>query len=103
MAGSHTATSFSTFTSETTTNGHTTGSQHTRNSHTDSNGNTTVYSSSQNMGEPAVERTAHYDAQGRQLEGGDGQQQGRIEELTDADKKYEEAMEEEYAKREGGA
>lgn len=31
------------------------------------------------------------------------QQQSRIEDVTDADRKYEERIEDEYAKREGGA
>lgn len=38
---------------------------------------------------------------GQQVQG--QQQTGRIEDVTDADRQYEERMEDEYAKREGGA
>ncbi len=38
------------------------------------------------------------------MEGGDRQEAGeRIEDVTDADREYEERIEDEYAKREGGA
>lgn len=45
---------------------------------------------------------------GRRVEGGGGggggaSSQNRITDVTDADKQYEERMEDEYAKREGGA
>ena len=74
---------------------------------------TTVHSSTQNLGEPVVQETRHYDPQGRELlegGGGIGSNGGsrRIEDVSDAkqaerDAEYEERMEEEYAKREGGA
>jgi len=77
---------------------------------------TTVRTTSRNHGEPAIEETRRYDAQGRELiEGGAGNttsSQGRIQDVevedvtdqeTDADKQYRENMEDEYAKREGGA
>jgi hypothetical protein len=70
---------------------------------------TTVKSSTQQFGQPAVEQTRHYDSQGRELlEGsGSGGANRRIEDVSDTqaerDAQYEERMEEEYAKREGGA
>lgn len=78
---------------------------------------TTVRSSTQNLGEPAVEETRHYDSQGRELlenRASTGGQQGRIsdldvEDVTDSaqdsevDRQYSERIEDEYAKREGGA
>lgn len=57
-----------------------------------------------------MQETRHYDSQGRELlEGGSGSNGGRrIEDVSDTkqaerDAEYEERMEEEYAKREGGA
>ena len=57
-----------------------------------------------------MQETRHYDPQGRELlEGGSGSNGSRrIEDVSDAkqagrDAEYEERMEEEYAKREGGA
>ena len=73
---------------------------------------TTVKSSTQELGQPAVEQTRHYDPQGRELLEGPGSTGGasasrRIEDVSDTqaerDAQYEERMEEEYAKREGGA
>lgn len=105
------------FTSSSTSNGHTTtsGSQHTQHTNIGPSG-TTVHQTSQTLGEPAREQTRHYDNQGRQLVGG-GEERGRIkdgEEFTvedvteeeaqkEKDRQYEEKMEDEYAKREGGA
>jgi hypothetical protein len=43
------------------------------------------------------------DATGKPVLEGRGTERGRIEDVGDNDKKYEERMEEEYAKREGGA
>jgi len=84
-----------------------------------------VQTTSQNLGQPAIRETRNYDANGRQvLEGertlGQGQLSGsgdangivnggrRIEDVTDTDegekdRLYREKMEDEYAKREGGA
>ncbi|KAI1353989.1 hypothetical protein F5Y01DRAFT_34695 [Xylaria sp. FL0043] len=39
----------------------------------------------------------------RRVEGGGAGSQNRITDVTDAEKQYEERMEDEYAKREGGA
>ena len=81
-------------------------------SSTDPSGQTTVQSASQNLGEPVVQETRTYDQEGRQLisGGNDGSGVGmgrRIEDVSDEQKErdrvYEERMEEEYAKREGGA
>ena len=66
-------------------------------------------SASQNLGEPAVQEERRYDSEGRELlGGGDGASADRrIEDVSDEqrekDRQYEEAIEEEYAKREGGA
>lgn len=99
-------TSSSTSYSSTTINGETksTGQQSVERAETDASGNTTVKSTTQVLGEPPVEETKTYDSSGRQLEGSnDGSK--RIEDVTqdENDRKYEEAMEDEYAKREGGA
>lgn len=77
-------------------------------SHTDPSGKTTVNTLNQNLGEPVQRGTRHYDAQGRELVGGPeiGGASNRIEEAkdeTEADKLYRDRMEDEYAKREGGA
>ena len=90
---------------EQTTTGHRTSQQTT----SDPTNGTTVHTSTQNMGEPAVQETKHYDPQGRELlEGGSSSGGRRIEDVSDAkqaerDAEYEERMDEEYAKREGGA
>jgi hypothetical protein len=74
------------------------------------NSGTTVNQASQNMGEPIVQSTRRYDAQGREMvHGGAASAQRRIEDVSDdaqqaqRDREYEERMEDEYAKREGGA
>lgn len=84
-------------------------------SHTDPSG-TTVRTSTSNNGEPAIEDTKHYDGSGRELleapgsgNASSGQRQIgelEVEDVTDevdADQLYREKMEDEYAKREGGA
>lgn len=77
-------------------------------SQTDSSG-TTVKSASQNLGQPIVQEERHFDPQGRELLSGadGGSANRRIEDVDEAqrqrDKEYEERIEEEYAKREGGA
>lgn len=93
-------------------NGQHSGVRHSTSSHTDPSG-TTVRTSSQNLGEPTIEETRHYDTQGRELlgapQGLSGNQRRiqdiEVEDVTESenDKKYREAMEDEYAKREGGA
>ncbi|KAF4553695.1 Hypothetical protein D9617_6g094270 [Elsinoe fawcettii] len=91
----------SSYSTSTTANGQTTGSQHSQFSSGNPQG-TTVHTTSQHNGEVPVTETKQYDAQGRELLNG-GTNQPVIEDVTDADKRYEEAMEDEYAKREGGA
>jgi len=54
-----------------------------------------------------VEETHHFDSQGRAIESS-GQSSARIQDVSDEeqakrDAEYEERMEDEYAKREGGA
>lgn len=88
-------------------------------------GGTSVRTTTRSNGGPAVEETRHFDASGREvpggraLEGGAGTvagtvgegegapREGRVVEdasgETDADRLYRERMEDEYAKREGGA
>lgn len=61
---------------------------------------------SQNLGEPSMRETRQYDNQGRELVGGPGGNTShRITDVEQAerDREYEERIEEEYAKREGGA
>jgi len=68
-----------------------------------------VKTTSQKLGEPVVQEERRYNSQGRELLGGtDGAGQNRrIEDVSDEqkerDREYEERIEEEYAKREGGA
>ncbi|TVY16348.1 hypothetical protein LARI1_G005347 [Lachnellula arida] len=97
-----------------------TGQSYQSTTHSDPSG-TRVQTTSQRVGQPAIQETRNYDAHGRQIleDGktlGQGQGQGggnasrRIEDVTDADENengndrlYRERMEDEYAKREGGA
>lgn len=74
-------------------------------SYTDPSGATVTQQASQNLGEPIIQEERRFDAQGREmLPGASGADTGRrIEDVSDADRKYEEAIEDEYAKREGGA
>ena len=65
---------------------------------------TTIHTTSQESGQPAVTETTHLPTattNAQQVEGTDGSR--RIEDVTDADREYEGRMEDEYAKREGGA
>lgn len=77
-------------------------------SHTDPSGVTTMHATRQNLGEPAEMQTRHFDDSGREVLG-ERSSAGRIEDVTNEqgqaakDAQYEERMEEEYAKREGGA
>lgn len=84
------------------------GSRHVQTSHTNPSG-TTVSTASQNLGEPVIREQRQFDSQGREMIGGP---QGatasrRIEDVDEEqarrDREYEERIEEEYAKREGGA
>jgi hypothetical protein len=69
---------------------------------------TRIHRTSQNQGERPIEERIEYDNTGRRLQDA-GASQGRIEDVTDKeeqaekDRQYEEKMEDEYAKREGGA
>lgn len=102
--------SFSSSSSSSNVNGEqtSTGYRTMQQTNTDADGNRTVQSATQNLGQPVVQETRQYDAQGREMltgSGGDGAR-GRIEDVSDskdADAQYEERMEDEYAKREGGA
>ena len=84
------------------------GSRHMQSSYTDPSG-TTTKSASQNIGEPAVTDERRYDSQGRETisDTDGGVANRRIEDVSDdqkeKDRQYEERMEDEYAKREGGA
>ena len=119
MSSSHTYSSYSSasYSSITSTNGQRTGTAYQQTTTSNPSG-TTVNTRSQNLGEPVVQETRNYDNAGNQIledgrvigEGNAGWQQGRIadvevEELdeNENDRKYREAMEDEYAKREGGA
>ncbi|KAF2256515.1 hypothetical protein BU26DRAFT_513330 [Trematosphaeria pertusa] len=67
---------------------------------------TKVHRTSQEPGQAAREERIEYDSAGRRLE--EAGTRGRIEDVTDReqdekDRQYEEKMENEYAKREGGA
>lgn len=63
---------------------------------------TTIHKTTQRAGEQPTSETTRLPAnQNQQVEGGDSGK--RIEDVTDADREYEEKMEDEYAKREGGA
>lgn len=108
--------SYSSSTSYTTSSGggRTTGQAYSQQAQSDSSG-TRVKNTSQTLGEPPVSEYRQYDPQGRQLV--EGQSSGgadrriegsRVEDVTDEQerevgRKYEERMEDEYAKREGGA
>ena len=56
-------------------------------------------------GRPVVEQTTSYPAGSQLRAGGQNNAQGRIEDVSEqeANQRYEEAIEDEYAKREGGA
>jgi hypothetical protein len=112
----------SSFSSNVNQNGQISGQQTTQTTQTDRDGNTTVHRAHQNHGQPCVEETRSFDRHGRQqlvgeveeaserrIEGGSNESTGgpTIEDVTDEqaekDREYEEKMEDEYAKREGGA
>lgn len=63
---------------------------------------TTIHKTTQRAGEQPTSETTRLPAnQNHQVEGREGGR--RIEDVTDADREYEERIEDEYAKREGGA
>lgn len=69
---------------------------------------TRVHRTTQNPGEAAREEKFEVDNAGRRVESGGAGDQMRIEDVTEEEdgknaRKYEERMEDEYAKREGGA
>lgn len=63
---------------------------------------TTVHRTSEQPGQLPTKETVHMDAQGK-LVPGQSQEKGRIDDASNTDKEYLERMEDEYAKREGGA
>jgi len=63
--------------------------------YTDPSG-TKIYRTSQQPGEKPRTERVNLPVEGRE-------EKGRIEDVTDKDREYEERMEDEYAKREGGA
>ncbi|KAF2625493.1 hypothetical protein BU25DRAFT_412531 [Macroventuria anomochaeta] len=87
-------------------NGQTT--SHTQSTFSDNSG-TRVHQTSQEPGQAPREEHFEIDSAGRRIaEGTSGNSQGRITDVTDEQQKendrlYEERIEEEYAKREGGA
>ncbi|KAI1764507.1 hypothetical protein GGR53DRAFT_466218 [Hypoxylon sp. FL1150] len=101
------------YSSSTTHNGQTTGTRYAE--HTTSNpSGTTTHTASQRLGGPMHHEQREYDASGRLVSSGgravNGNNTGasrRIEDVTDEqrenDRLYEERIEDEYAKREGGA
>lgn len=98
--------SFSTSYSSSSVNGQT--KSHSETTYSDPSG-TKVHRTSQNPGEAAREERFEIDHSGRRVESAGSGDQRRIEDVTDQeeqktnDRKYEEKMEDEYAKREGGA
>ncbi|KAL6703027.1 hypothetical protein ACN47E_010303 [Coniothyrium glycines] len=95
--------SFSSSSSSSTVNGQTTSRSETL--YSDPSG-TRVHRTTQEPGQAAREERYEIDSSGRRVEGGNSG--GRITDVTDEEQKkrdaeYEEKMEEEYAKREGGA
>ncbi|KAI0005681.1 hypothetical protein F4779DRAFT_45428 [Xylariaceae sp. FL0662B] len=102
------------YSSSSTRNGEVTGSRYAE--HTTSNpSGTTTQTASQRLGEPVHTERRDYDAsgrlttsEGRSLGGGGLDSSRRIEDVSDDhqrenDKLYRERIEDEYAKREGGA
>lgn len=99
------------YSSSSTRNGETTGSRYAQHTTSDPSG-TTTYSASQRNNEPIYAERRDYDASGRPIAqdrnlGSSGGSAGRIEDVSDQqrenDRLYEERIEDEYAKREGGA
>ena len=100
------------YSSSSSRNGQTTGSRYAEHTTSDPSG-TTTYTASQRNNEPVYAERRDYDASGRpiahdrNLESSTGNSSRRIEDVSDHQKKndklYEERIEDEYAKREGGA
>lgn len=96
--------SFSTSFSSSSVNGQTT--SHSETVHSDPSG-TRVHRTSQEPGQAAREERFETDNSGNRIQDGSNSA-GRIQDVTDEeqarnDRKYEENIEDEYAKREGGA
>jgi hypothetical protein len=106
MSSSSTFQTFSTSYSSSSVNGQT--KSHSETTYSDPSG-TRVHRVSQNPGETARQERFEVDNAGRRVESTGTADQRRIEDVTDQeeqkknDRKYEERMEDEYAKREGGA
>ena len=96
--------SFSTFQSQTySSSSDSSGNRYEEHTTSDPSG-TTIHRTSQQAGQAATQETTRIPAGGaaaQQIEGMDPSK--RVEDVTDADKLYEENIEDEYAKREGGA
>lgn len=98
--------SFSTSYSSSSVNGQT--KSHSESTYSDTSG-TRVHCTTQNPGEVAREERFEVDNAGRRVEGAGSGNTRKIEDVTEEenqkknDRKYEERMEDEYAKREGGA
>ena len=106
MSSNSTFQSFSTSYSSSSVNGQT--KSHSETTYSDPSG-TRVHRTTQNPGEQPREERFEVDSTGRRVEGTGASDQRRIQDVTEEeqqktnDKKYEERMEDEYAKREGGA
>ncbi|EME89505.1 uncharacterized protein MYCFIDRAFT_181565 [Pseudocercospora fijiensis CIRAD86] len=96
--------SYSSSSSSSTSEGVTTGSRSAQHVYTDSEGNTTVKTANQNLGEPVIQDTRHFDSSGQERVGALGSSGAttsrRIEDVSDEDqarrdREYEERMEDE--------
>ncbi|KAL9598260.1 MAG: hypothetical protein Q9219_004619 [cf. Caloplaca sp. 3 TL-2023] len=97
------STSYSTFTSQSySSSSDGSGNSYSESTVSDPSG-TTIHRTSQEAGQPAVSETTRLPASGTEALGSGADSGRRIEDVTDADREYEERMEDEYAKREGGA
>ena len=92
------------YSSSSTIDGRTNTHAYSEESHTDPSG-TTTRTMYKEPGRPVVEQTSSYPTGSRLSAGGRDNTQGRIEDVSEqeAAKRYEENIEDEYAKREGGA
>lgn len=108
---SYSSTSFTSYSSSSSSNGQTTGHRYAEHSQTNPSG-TRVQTASQNLGQPVYTETRNYDSSGRPLVEGSSTSSGanriegpRVEDISEqeADRRYQERIEDEYAKREGGA
>ncbi|KAF1921870.1 hypothetical protein BDU57DRAFT_437413 [Ampelomyces quisqualis] len=106
MPSNSTFQSFSTSYSSSSVNGKTT--SHSETTYSDPSG-TRVHRTTQNPGERSREERFEVDNAGRRVQGTGASDQKRIQDVTEEeeqknnDREYEERIEDEYAKREGGA